>query len=69
MDKDEIKRRFSSVEVSNKKTDQIRAIRDNFTALAEALDAWAEDGRDKGMAMTQLELASFAVIAAIARSK
>jgi hypothetical protein len=69
MDRDEIKRRFSSTEVSANKAIQIKAVRDNFVALAEALDAWAEDGRDKGMAMTQLELASFAVVAAIARSK
>lgn len=69
MDLDEIKRRFSSVEVNEKKAEQIRAVRDNFVALAEAVDAWADDGRDKGMALTQLEIASHVVIAAIARSK
>jgi hypothetical protein len=69
MDIDEIKRRFTSVEVSGKKAEQIRAIRENFISLAMAVDAWVEDGRDKGVALTQLELASHAVVAAVARSK
>lgn len=69
MDTKDLHNRFIYHEANPVKTQKMENIRKNFTALAELLDAMCPDGREKSLAITQLEQAQFWANASIARQE
>ena len=69
METQELKNRFKYHEANPTKVQKMENLRKNFLALAELIDAMCPEGREKSLAITNLEQAQFWANASIARSE
>jgi len=67
MEKSDLDTRFKYHNADPTQTQKMENIRKNFRALADLLDEMCPDGREKSLAITQLEQAQFWANASIVR--
>lgn len=64
---EDLRARFFPIEINEEQADSMDAVRIAIANAASAVDQYAPDGREKALALTKLEEATFWAVRAIAK--